>query len=648
MISLITRYFNKLQINSSDDLSYPVDPLDRIVGQEEAKEALLKAIAYNRHVLMIGAPGIGKSALSKAISTRLPVSNQQLLSMPNYEDRANPILKVLPGSFDLAAYKKLQASKDTPRYTMTGTLSTVLYWIVVGALIITTAMTFTHYLAAEDPVTGVQLVKFAAVVLLHLARGLCSRENILLLLVIPIVTQILNGYNSYTVATTRVKNPMLEAVVVHQYNHPMVDATGSTLPQLVGTVLHDPYVGIFVHTNYDPTHKLVVPGAIHKAHNGILYIDEVGTMSSQVQYHLLTVLQQQSAPVSGATSFNGSNSHVKTNQIPCHFRLIMAGNYQTLKYIHKALRSRIKSYGSQIYMADKTPITMKHTRELLAYFKYQIQTHKYPAFDRPALEALLHYAARVSGRANHYTLRLRQFSAILRNAADHAVLYRKTTRSVTKTDVEVAIAHTKTLEEQAALNMTTNTRVAAPVIVYCQLKTDKRGETDVEGSQQFIPMVIGLDHAMPSTAMSAHRLHITNVGAALVDSSVEGNELAQLLVKFTIIQSDVLRSQVNHTVTLRDLDLTVLRPNYEALLFPLLMYAGGAVTDGTVYIGNVSMAGRIYGQSSLVPGLLLAMARGYHVCTTHAFKSVIGTYPDVTYGDHITDFLTVRPSGYLI
>jgi Lon-like ATP-dependent protease len=70
MLEKIIALFKLFNIKSSDDLTYPEDLLDRIVGQEKAKKAMLKALKYNRHIILVGAPSVGKSAMSRAVSSK--------------------------------------------------------------------------------------------------------------------------------------------------------------------------------------------------------------------------------------------------------------------------------------------------------------------------------------------------------------------------------------------------------------------------------------------------------------------------------------------------------------------------------------------------------------------------------------------------
>ncbi len=52
-----------------------IDPFSEIYGQNEAKKQTLSALIMNRHVILVGPPGIGKTTFAKNIARVLPDAN---------------------------------------------------------------------------------------------------------------------------------------------------------------------------------------------------------------------------------------------------------------------------------------------------------------------------------------------------------------------------------------------------------------------------------------------------------------------------------------------------------------------------------------------------------------------------------------------
>ena len=71
------------------------------------------------------------------------------------------------------------------------------------------------------------------------------------------------------------------------------DATGAHAGALLGDVLHDPFQSGGLGT---PANQRVVVGMIHKAHKGVLFIDEIATLHPRTQQEMLSALQEKIPP----------------------------------------------------------------------------------------------------------------------------------------------------------------------------------------------------------------------------------------------------------------------------------------------------------------------------------------------------------------
>src|SRR3989338_1712212 len=90
-----------------------------------------------------------------------------------------------------------------------------------------------------------------------------------------------------------------------------------------------------------PAYERVIPGFVHKANGGVLFIDEVGNLPPTAQQELLTALQEKKFPITCRTE-RSSGASVVTTPAPTDFVLIAAGTPDTMENMHPALRSRNK------------------------------------------------------------------------------------------------------------------------------------------------------------------------------------------------------------------------------------------------------------------------------------------------------------------
>jgi Lon-like ATP-dependent protease len=198
---------------------------------------------------------------------------------------------------------------------------------------------------------------------------------------------------------------------------PFVDATGAHSGALLGDVRHDPYQSGGLET---PAHDRVEAGAIHKAHKGILFIDEINTLRIEAQQNLLTALQEKEYAITGQSE-RSAGAMVKTDPVPCDFIMVAAGNLDAIAGMHPALRSRIKGYGYEIYMKDSMDDTPENRRKLVRFVSQEVRKDKkIPHFDRSGVEEIIREAMRRSGRKGHLTLILRDLGGLVRVAGDIA------------------------------------------------------------------------------------------------------------------------------------------------------------------------------------------------------------------------------------
>ncbi len=398
----------------------PVDPkvVNQVVGQDDAIEIIKKAAQQRRHVLLIGEPGTGKSLIGLALTQLLPKENLvDVIAFPNPNDENQPLIRTMQAGKgrELVARARIEGAsifkgQNLLFLAIIFILSLIPFWlwktgqisdVIFSASIITTAVAFV---------------------------GIIFAINI-----------------GKRMGGTQVRAPK---VIVDNYGGkqaPFMDATGAHAGALLGDVLHDPFQSGGLGT---PAHERIVAGMIHKAHLGVLFVDEIATLQPHTQQELLTALQEGKYAITGQSE-RSAGAMVRTEPVPCTFILIAAGNFETIKHMHPALRSRIRGYGYEIYMKE-TMIDTPENRFKIARFVAQevVKDKKIPHFSKEAVDAIVEEARRRANRKGHLTLRLRELGGLIRAAGDLALEDKK--KNVEKEHVLAAKKLSRTLEQQIA------------------------------------------------------------------------------------------------------------------------------------------------------------------------------------------------------
>ena len=167
---------------------------------------------------------------------------------------------------------------------------------------------------------------------------------------------------------------------------PFMDATGAHAGALLGDVRHDPYQSGGLGT---PAHERVEAGMIHKANRGVLYIDEIGTMSMKTQQELLSAMQEKQYAITGQSE-NSSGAMVRSQAVPCDFVLVASGNIQVLEGMHIAMRSRIRGYGYEVFMKDYMDDTTENREKLVQFVAQEVKNDgRIPHFAPDALDEII-------------------------------------------------------------------------------------------------------------------------------------------------------------------------------------------------------------------------------------------------------------------
>ncbi len=384
---------NKVDFKSTAQIKISDKIINQVIGQEHAVGIMKKAAQQRRHVLLIGEPGTGKSMLGLALAELIPKKKLvDVLSYPNADDDHKPLIRtVKPGTGrKIVETIKIQSTKMVKGQS----------WIILALAIV--SMIVPWWIRAEYD-SDVMFAAFFIGGMFFLAAAV---------MFISLGKRMSMG-NKNTIRAPK--------VIVDNYNKkqaPFYDATGAHAGALLGDVLHDPFQSGGLGT---PAHERVIAGMIHKANMGVLFIDEIATLHPTSQQELLTVIQEGKYAITGQSE-RSAGAMVRTEPVPCKFILVAAGNVETIRNLHPALRSRIKGYGYEIYMNTYMPDNAKNRFKLAKFIAQEVtKDKKIPHFSRKAVEYMIEEARRRANRKGHLTLRLRDLGGLVRAAGDIAV-----------------------------------------------------------------------------------------------------------------------------------------------------------------------------------------------------------------------------------
>jgi ATP-dependent Lon protease len=455
-------------ISSTADILIPKDPLRRVIGQEEAVELARIAARQRRHLLLVGPPGTGKSMIAQALALHLPRPKEEVRVVHNPENPERPFIEVKredevlreresKGSAEGELLEPQKAPANVAerlgyRCRYCGTYSSPQdrfcpkcektkldigaqpgnpFGDLLGNIMESMAG------AAPGLSTGKERVTTT--------RKRADKEEVV---VFERAGEMIRVLDQDALERRReLEKQRPRKVIVPIDRNPFVLATGASETELLGDVRHDPFGG---HTQLGTQpYERVIPGAVHEAHEGVLFLDEISHLGP-LQRFILTAMQEKRAPISGRNP-QSAGASVKVDNVPANFILVGACNIQDLEQVLSPLRSRINGDGYEVlvetFMDDND-----HNRASIAQFVAQeINTDgKIPQASRAAIEAIIreakHRAKILDGQDNALTLRLRELGGLIRSAGDMAVATGDPL--IEERHVNAALKRSRTAEEQ--------------------------------------------------------------------------------------------------------------------------------------------------------------------------------------------------------
>ncbi|MBT4445700.1 ATP-dependent protease LonB [archaeon] len=381
-------------MKSTKDIKVSSKLIEQVVGQEEAIAVIKKAALQRRHVLLIGEPGTGKSMLGLALSELLPKSElKDILSLPNPHDENEPMIKEIAAGTGRDTVRRAQVDSKQAFKNMR-------FLTFILAIIVMIAPWWARHYYNSDIMfaaffLGGMMFLVAFSVMMNIGPKAFGGDKVI--------------YPKLIVDKSDKKNKKATA---------FYDATGAHAGALLGDVLHDPLQSGGLGT---PANQRVVGGMIHKANKGVLFIDEIATLALRTQQELLSAIQEKKFPITGQSE-RSSGAMVRTEAVPCDFILVAAGNLDTVKNMHPALRSRIRGYGYEIYMHETMEDNKDNRLKIAKFIAQEVKREngKIPHFAIDAIKEIIQEAKRRANRKHCLTLKLRGLGGLVRAAGDLA------------------------------------------------------------------------------------------------------------------------------------------------------------------------------------------------------------------------------------
>ena len=460
----MVRFAMLAKFKTTNEIVVPSEPLEQVIGQDEAVRLARLAAKQRRNLLLVAPPGTGKSMIAQAMASLLPKPTEEIAVLHNPENPERPFCEVRSLAqleSETRAQQKLKSRLVEPsavpsfvaerlgfRCRHCGALGTASERACPSCGSDKYAPPEREFIAGGQAFLNAmpeqQLQKRV-----HTTRLREDGEEEIIVYERDDAAQKIRVLDQKTLEKLEtLSRNKLRRVIVPFNRKTFVAASGASETELLGDVRHDPFGGHVAASGTLP-YQRVVPGAIHEAHQGVLFIDEVGALAG-VQRFLLTAMQEKRYPIAGRNP-QSAGASVRVDDVPCDFVLVAATNINDLPAILPALRSRITGNGYETLLSVTMPDTDDNRDKIARFVAQEIRKDgRIPHASRAAVEALVAEAKKKAKALDNadasLTLRFRELSGVIRLAGDIA---KDAGASLIESEhVEQAIRRGKSVEEQ--------------------------------------------------------------------------------------------------------------------------------------------------------------------------------------------------------